>query len=93
MSVEKRIRLGAVVIRTKHQQRAKKETIDIAITKKARNTKMVLAHQEWKIKRVQPWRFDDEEVGDLVLVEGGEHVQVLRGEVSLMMMMLLVTKR
>ena len=93
MSVEKRIRLGAVVIRTKHQQRTKKETIDIVITKKARNTKMVLARQEWKIKRVQPWRFDDEEVGDLVLVEGGEHMQVLRGEVSLMMMMLLVTKR
>ena len=91
MSVEKRIRLGAVVIRTKHQQRAKKETIDIVITKKAQNTKMVLAHQEWKIN--QPWRFDDEEVGDLVLVEGGEHMQVLRGEVSLMMMMLLVTKR
>ena len=91
MSVEKRIRLGAVVIRTKHQQRAKKETIDIAITKKAQNTKMVLARQEWKIN--QPWRFDDEEVGDLVLVEGSEHVQVLRGEASLMMMMLLVTKR
>ena len=35
----------------------------------------------------QPWWFDDEEVGDLVLVEGGEHVQVLGGEVTLMIMM------
>ena len=39
----------------------------------------------------QPWWFDDEEVGDLVLVEGGEHMQVLGGELTLTIIMIMMT--
>ena len=37
----------------------------------------------------QPRWFDDKEVGNLVLVEGGEHMQVLGGEVTLMIMIMM----